>query len=122
MPDEKQTLPAQPVKSRYYTRARVMRRILLLLGIYIGFCAAISWFSIAPHRGGVANRPANSTPKFEDVIFTSADGTKLSGWFIPAAGVPKGTIVLCHGVDGNRMGMFEPGNDAAQTRLCNVFV
>lgn len=40
--------------------------------------------------------------RYENVRFTSADGTRLSGWFIPAAGRPdpkaaKGTVVHFHG-------------------------
>jgi fermentation-respiration switch protein FrsA (DUF1100 family) len=34
--------------------------------------------------------------KYEDVWFTSADGTKLHGWFIPNAGA-KQAILYCHG-------------------------
>jgi fermentation-respiration switch protein FrsA (DUF1100 family) len=108
MPDDEPEQTAQPVKKRYYTRARVMRRLLLLFGLYIGSCVAIAWLSVYPHRGGVAKRPGASGLKFEDVTFRSADGTQLSGWFIPSAGTTKGVIVLCHGVDGNRGGMFEP--------------
>ncbi|MNK56181.1 esterase [compost metagenome] len=40
--------------------------------------------------------------RYENVRFTSADGTRLSGWFIPAAGradpkAAKGTVVHFHG-------------------------
>lgn len=40
--------------------------------------------------------------RYENVRFTSADGTRLSGWFIPAAGrtdpkTAKGTVVHFHG-------------------------
>jgi alpha-beta hydrolase superfamily lysophospholipase len=108
MSEEAQEQPTKPVKTRYFTRARVMRRLLLLFAMYVGLCGAIAWFSVAPHRGGVAARPAISGLKFEDIAFHSSDGTKLSGWFIPAAVKPKGVVVLCHGVDGNRMGTFEP--------------
>ena len=104
--DQVQT--ARPLKKRYYTRARVMRRLLLLFGIYMGMCVAIAWLSVYPHRGGVAARPGTNGLKFENVMFYSTDGTKLSGWFIPAVGKPKGVIVLCHGVDGNRTGMLAP--------------
>ncbi|MBS1187688.1 MAG: alpha/beta hydrolase [Burkholderiaceae bacterium] len=46
-----------------------------------------------PHRVGLA---------FERVYFDSADGTRLSGWFIPAQGVAspkeaKGTVIHLHG-------------------------
>lgn len=39
--------------------------------------------------------------KFEDVWFGSKDGTRLHGWFIPAAGKKaKGTVVFSHGNAG----------------------
>ncbi len=99
--------PTRNARPPYYTRARVMRRLLLLFSIYIASCAAIAWYTVRPHRGGVAVRPGAGI-KFEKVIFYSADGTKLSGWFIPATAKPRGVIVLCHGVDGNRTAMLEP--------------
>lgn len=34
---------------------------------------------------------------FQPVSFQSKDGTRLSGWFLPAVGRAKGTVVHCHG-------------------------
>jgi len=34
---------------------------------------------------------------YEDVYFPSKDGTQLNGWFIPAIGLPKGTVIHFHG-------------------------
>jgi alpha-beta hydrolase superfamily lysophospholipase len=36
-------------------------------------------------------------PGVEDVWFASADGTRLHGWFLPAQGTAKGTVVHMHG-------------------------
>lgn len=36
-----------------------------------------------------------------DVTFNSRDGLRLGGWWIPALGVPKGTVVLCPGQNGS---------------------
>lgn len=41
--------------------------------------------------------PAQFHQKYEDVYFTSRDGTRLHGWFIPAAGKARATIVHFHG-------------------------
>jgi len=41
--------------------------------------------------------PERAGQKYEDVYFTSRDGTRLHGWFIPAQGRAKGTIVHFHG-------------------------
>jgi uncharacterized protein len=37
----------------------------------------------------------------EDVSFASADGTQLSGWFLPAQGRSRGTVVFFHGNAAN---------------------
>jgi fermentation-respiration switch protein FrsA (DUF1100 family) len=34
---------------------------------------------------------------YEDIYFTSKDGTRLNGWFIPAVGSVKGTVIHFHG-------------------------
>jgi fermentation-respiration switch protein FrsA (DUF1100 family) len=41
--------------------------------------------------------PERAGLTYEDVRFVSADGTQLSGWFIPAIGEAKGTVVHMHG-------------------------
>ena len=48
------------------------------------------------------DRVLYDTPKraglpFEEVAFQSRDGTRLAGWFIPASGRAKGTVVHFHG-------------------------
>lgn len=41
--------------------------------------------------------------KFEDVWMTSADGTKIHGWYCPAE-KPKAIVLYCHGNGGNLAG------------------
>ncbi len=45
--------------------------------------------------------PENWGFDFEDVEFASADGTKLHGWFLPARGSARGTVVFSHGNAGS---------------------
>ena len=45
----------------------------------------------------VYSTPAKFDLAFEPVVFAGKDGTRLTGWFLPAAGEAKGTIVHCHG-------------------------
>jgi fermentation-respiration switch protein FrsA (DUF1100 family) len=52
-------------------------------------------------------REVNYTPEelgieFESVTFKTADGLKLSGWYVPAEGADF-TILFCHGNGGNIM-------------------
>jgi fermentation-respiration switch protein FrsA (DUF1100 family) len=82
--------------------------------IYIGavlFIAYLGWgvvlyimqprFLYCPVRE-VASTPDGLELDFEDVVFKSADGLKLSGWYIPAKN-SKLTVLFCHGNGGNMM-------------------
>jgi hypothetical protein len=48
----------------------------------------------------VFSTPAELKLDFEEVIFKSADGLNLSGWYIPVDS-PKFTVFFCHGNGGN---------------------
>ncbi len=48
----------------------------------------------------VSSTPAELELDFEDVVFKSADGLDLSGWYIPAKN-SKLTVLFCHGNGGN---------------------
>jgi len=41
--------------------------------------------------------PARRGIRHEELDFRSKDGTALSGWWLPAVGEAKGTVVHCHG-------------------------
>jgi uncharacterized protein len=59
--------------------------------------------------------------KYEDIHFTSADGTKLHGWFVPHAN-PTRAVLYCH---GNAEDVANVGNLAAylsQSLQASVFV
>lgn len=49
--------------------------------------------------------PAEFGAAFEDVVFPSRGGVKLSGWFVPAQPMDTptpGCVILCHGMSANR--------------------
>lgn len=54
----------------------------------------------------VYDTPAAHGLRFEEVTFTSKDGTLLSGWFIPAVGAAKGTVIHFHGNAENMTSHF----------------
>jgi fermentation-respiration switch protein FrsA (DUF1100 family) len=54
----------------------------------------------------VYGTPADLGLAFEDVTFPSADGTELSGWFVPAVGEAEGTVVHFHGNAENMTSHF----------------
>src|SRR5574337_961101 len=50
--------------------------------------------------------PADYGLAAEVVSFRSIDGTDLKGWWIPAQGTSRGTVILAHGNGGNRSSML----------------
>ena len=75
----------------------------ILLITYLAFAAVLyvkqPRFLYSPERE-VFSTPAELGLDFEAVVFKSADGLDLSGWYIPAKN-PKFTILFCHGNGGN---------------------
>lgn len=56
-----------------------------------------------PRKPVVAFTPDQYKLAYETVEFSTADGIRLKGWFIPAPGGESGrTIILCHGRGSNR--------------------
>ncbi|MBN2162070.1 MAG: alpha/beta fold hydrolase [Pontiellaceae bacterium] len=70
--------------------------LIVLLISSIPACAGLDGLFYQPdHR--LYTTPARDGYAYEEVQFESADGTMLSGWFIPAKGPAKGTVVHFHG-------------------------
>lgn len=71
----------------------------LLVGTLLASCVSSPFYF--PDRV-LYGTPADVGLKYEKVVFASADGTRLAGWFIPAAGYAdsrnaKGTVIHFHG-------------------------
>jgi pimeloyl-ACP methyl ester carboxylesterase len=58
-----------------------------------------------PDRENAGLTPATFEIPFEEVAFAAADGTALSGWWVPATGAPRGAAVLVHGLNRSRIEM-----------------
>jgi fermentation-respiration switch protein FrsA (DUF1100 family) len=56
-------------------------------------------FLFRPERE-ISGTPAEIGLDFEDVVFKSADGVDLNGWYVPAKS-SKLTLLFCHGNSGN---------------------
>jgi hypothetical protein len=50
--------------------------------------------------------PADFGLHAETVSFPSQDGILLKAWYIPASGRWHGTVIVAHGIDGNRSDML----------------
>lgn len=54
----------------------------------------------------VYDRPEEHGLAYEPVWFSTGDGSRLHGWFLPAQGPARGTLVHCHGNAGNITGHY----------------
>lgn len=72
-----------------------MRQLLpaLAIAVLLSGCTSAFFF---PHRHMLAS-PADAGLVYEDVLFTSADGTQLHGWWLPSRSAPRGTVLFLHG-------------------------
>lgn len=87
-----------------------MARLRKILNI---FCPVLWLFNLAgcdahhyffrPTQDQYAN-PSEQGLNYEDVFFSSLDGTRLHGWFIPAKGQAQGTLIHFHGNSKNISG------------------
>ena len=50
--------------------------------------------------------PASYGMDFSEVEFKSSDGIDLKGWYVPASGVARGTMIYCHGQNRTRVEML----------------
>ncbi|MHC5023572.1 MAG: alpha/beta hydrolase [Planctomycetota bacterium] len=99
-------MPGATPTSRRRTIGRVATRwavILAILVVFLRMGGCMESLFYVPTRG-----PTTPPAKYgaEPLWFDSADGTRLHGWFIPAAavvtdGLPPATILHVHGNAGN---------------------
>jgi uncharacterized protein len=85
-----------------------MKKVFLSILLLLAMVVATGWiylrrfeFATLYHPAPeVATTPAQFQLRFQEVQFIAADGTALTGWWIPA-NHPRGTVVYCHGNAGN---------------------
>ena len=70
--------------------------LLLLVGLAAGCSTTVNKAFYQP-TSKVYRTPDKDDLDYEDVAFASADGTMLTGWFIPATYEPRGTVIHFHG-------------------------
>lgn len=85
-----------------------MKKVFLSILVLLAVAAASGWIALRRFERNqffrpspdVAATPAQYSLRYQDVQFVAADGTPLTGWWIPA-NHPRGTVVLCRGNAGN---------------------
>jgi len=89
------------------SKAEMINWFLFALGAIAALAVYLSYKKssaiIQPGRKAVAFSPDQFRLAHETVEFSTADGVRLKGWFIPAPGGESGkTIIFCHGWTSNR--------------------
>lgn len=103
-------------QKRRWTLWRVAKWLLAVLvfaavGFFYGF---VPWFLAGvfttrrfhfpdPLDG---KTPASYGMKYHDIEFKASDGIDLKGWYAPAEGPAKGTIIYAHGLNRSRVEML----------------
>lgn len=95
---------------------RIVRRVFLILAVLVAafFFIVVPWFFthiLTKGRFTFPDPNNGKTPKsygmdFRWVEFRSIDRILLKGWYVPASGRPRGTIVYSHGLNRNRVEML----------------
>jgi uncharacterized protein len=82
--------------------AALLLRAAVLFGVGLPYLLAAT-LTYRPRVNSAGDPHTLFHWNFETVTFTALDGTKLAGWWIPASrGISSKTIVLCHGMAGNK--------------------
>jgi dipeptidyl aminopeptidase/acylaminoacyl peptidase len=79
---------------------------IVVLWAIVAFLVTTPVVGNHPQWRRVWTQPQDFGLKAEEVSFLSRDGIPLHAWFLPAEGVSHGTIILAHGIDGNRSDML----------------
>jgi len=95
---------------------QIIRNVILILAALVaGFLFLfVPWFfSNLGTRGRFhypdpndGKTPISYGMQFDWVEFRSNDGIQLKGWYVPAQGEPRGTMVYCHGLNRTRIEML----------------
>jgi len=95
---------------------KIFRNVLLILAALVAafFLIFVPWLFTAmithnqfhypdPNDG---KTPISYKLNFRWIVFTTSDGITLKGWYIPAEGTARGTIVFSHGLNRTRIEML----------------
>jgi fermentation-respiration switch protein FrsA (DUF1100 family) len=95
---------------------KIVRNVVVMLAalVVVFFLVVVPWFftsRITYGRYHFRDPNDGKTPEsyhlaFRWIEFTSPDGILLKGWYIPAEGTARGTIVYCHGLNRTRIEML----------------
>jgi pimeloyl-ACP methyl ester carboxylesterase len=79
--------------------------IVLFYGV-AGYLGSADMFGDHPRWRGMNRGPADFGLRSETVSFDAKDGIPLQAWWLPASGVPRGAVIIAHGIDHTRQVML----------------
>jgi len=95
---------------------QIVRNVFLIMAALVAafFLIVVPWFftwMITHNQFHYPDPNDGKTPisfnlDFRWIGFTSPDGIPLKGWYIPAEGAARGTIIYCHGLNRTRIEML----------------
>ncbi len=92
---------------RYWLNLLCAFVVASLIGTAVAVIILAYWNAynlVRPRRTPMTSTPVESGLLYESVTFTSADGLRLAGWYIPSHN--GAAIILCHGLGANRADML----------------
>lgn len=92
----------------------ILDGVLLLLLFFVAFYVLNREVGALTRavRSPITGTPGDMGLAYQDVSFTTEDGLKISGWYIP--GRRAEGIIVVHGVDANKQGMLPIGVTLAE--------
>ncbi len=85
---------------------QILLKILVYLVVFmVIFSLLIFYMSIRPQKIITDLEPSDLGLKYEEITFKSADGVKLSAWFIPN-NKTKATIIVMHGYPADKANLL----------------
>ena len=101
--------PPKATNSSRKSRARhLLLTFIAIIAVWAiaGFLATIPVAGNHPYWRMFRGRPEDFGLKAEDVSFSSTDGIPLKGWYIRSQGIARATVIIAHGINGNRSDML----------------
>jgi uncharacterized protein len=105
-PISKVANPKKTARSRRFTMIKWLVRLAFILFVIGCFIVGFDGLFYFPDRVEYQTPEAVGLT-YEKATFPTADGVKLSGWFFPAEGPPRGTVIQYHGNAGNITAHFQ---------------
>lgn len=104
-----QEIAAKPERfsRQYWLRLTIFAAIVVTLAVFFTLSYLIRLqvnAFVTPNRNSHIGLPAGINRPYEEITLTTADGLKISGWYI--SGTQPNAIILVHGNGGNRKGVL----------------